>query len=83
MILLDAEELPHPADGAVVVGAEVVVDKHQHLLSRKHRVIAAQVLDIAHVAGIEQQLWAVGTARDLLAFPSCPLELDRPSEVLC
>ncbi len=53
---------------AVVVGAEVLVDQHQHPLGPEHRVVAAQLLDVAHALGVAQHLGQRPSAHDRAAL---------------
>ena len=53
--VVDLEEAQHPAHRGLVVGAKVVIYQHQHLLRREGRVIAAQLLHVAHDVRVEQR----------------------------
>ena len=49
MRLVDVEESQHLPHRALVVGAKIVVDQHEHLLARKLLVVAAQLVQVAHM----------------------------------
>ncbi len=61
--------------GGLVVGAELLVDQHQHLLGREVVVEAAQLIGVAHVFGVHQRGRVVRAARD--APPAAAFGLER------
>ena len=72
----------HALDRAGVVGAQVVVDEHEHLLGSEAVVEAAQLLGVAHVVGVQERLRRLREPRDPLAAAPCGLQFDRALEAL-
>src|SRR5438067_2146170 len=50
--VIEAEESQDAAQGGLVVGPEIVVDDHEHLLAWEDRVVAAQLLYVVEVVGV-------------------------------
>jgi hypothetical protein len=81
VVLTEVEEAQRAAHRALVVGAVVVVDQDQHALGGKVLLKAGQLLDVAHVVGVEKRLGPVGVGGHAAPLPALVLELQRPLEV--
>src|ERR1019366_5027720 len=73
--VVHVEEAQHAPHRRLVLAAEVVVDQHQHLLGREALVIAAQLLDIANVLGVQEDLRPQRPRWDVASLPPRLLEI--------
>src|SRR5579871_5438516 len=78
---IDAEELEDLLHRPGVVGAEVVVDQHQYLLGGKALGVAAELLGVADVLGVEQKLRQARALGDVPAAAPIVLERERLAQV--
>ncbi len=78
-LLVHLEEAQHLAQRALVVGAVVVVDQHQHVLAREDLVEAAQLLGVAHVLGVQQRVRVVAASR----YPPARRAVAAPARSPC
>ena len=60
----------------MVVGAEVVIDQGQDLLAAEALVVAAQLLDVADMLGVEQRPYPDGIRRSRQVPAATPLGLE-------
>src|SRR5580693_5102319 len=90
--VLDVQEAQHPTHGRLVVGAKVLVDENQHLVGRERGMVALQLLHVAHVLRVYEQLrlgrvaWQPSALRTLLVerqrLTEIGLDLDVGSQEL-
>jgi len=80
--ILDPEEAQHRTHRSLVIGTEIVVDQHQHLLGREYRAISPQLLDISHMLGVQKRQWPQPPTREILSRPPVLLESKRRAQVI-
>ena len=67
---------------AVVVGAKIVIDQHQHLLGREHRLVATKLLDVANVIGVLKRQRPEPVSRQVSPLPPVCLERERAAQIV-
>ena len=74
--------IQHRTHGRLVVASKIVVYEHEHLLVPERRVVAAQLLDVAHDVRVQQVSRLSGASGNAPALAPVVFQGERPAQIV-